>query len=231
MGCGEGSLACSWSLTHQRSDIRAHKSKRDLEDGGKASGWCAAPPALESFCVCYSQRNGGTAKSYDKSWVGSKWDVARVRWRDTRPYKSKRDVEDGGKASGWCAAPPALESFCVCYPALTGRANLCRASGAGAGRRGRDRREIPRRHAEAARLYWDDNENRDEVKTAKCVGSRSLAALRDDNLNRSNDNNKSRSNGDGKETKAWNITTEKSGERPEGTDRVSRKRRLPGFCG
>src|ERR1700722_8557372 len=74
MGCGEGSMACSWSLTHQRSDIRAHKSKRDLEDGGKASGWCAAPPALESFCVCYSQRNGGTAKSYDKSWVGSKWD-------------------------------------------------------------------------------------------------------------------------------------------------------------
>src|ERR1700689_1200628 len=60
-------------------------------------------------------------------------------------HKSKRDVEDGGEASGWCAAPPALESFCVRYPALSGRANLCRASGAWSGRRGQDRREVPRR--------------------------------------------------------------------------------------
>src|ERR1700677_4362970 len=45
--------------------------------------------------------------------------------------------------------------------------------------------------AQRARLFWDDNENRDEGKTAKCVGIRSLAGLRDDNVNRSNGDGKS----------------------------------------
>jgi hypothetical protein len=32
----------------------------------------------------------------------------------------------------WRAAPPVLGVVAFCFPALTGRANLCRASGAGA---------------------------------------------------------------------------------------------------